>query len=133
MDCKQTPRARPLPGNQNFYAVPMVNVGGTVRPMHAGESIAPCFLPANDSVPGGVDFDNQVLQITGNQLSITGGNSVALPGVPAPTIGTPPLAQSASIPSDVVGTDTYLLAAPATWATVIIGGTTYVTPLYLPQ
>lgn len=49
----------------------------------------------------------------------------------APT-SRPPLAVDAQVPTDVVGQDTYLLAAPAAWGRVALGGQYYAIPLYTP-
>ena len=74
------------------------------------------------------DLDAQTLRLTGNQLSISNGNTVS---IPVPSIGTEPAVVSdANIPTDVVGTDEYLLGKPTVYLQVIVAGTTYNIPAY---
>ena len=74
------------------------------------------------------DLDAQTLSLTGNQLSISNGNTVS---IPVATVGTEPaIVSDANIPTDVVGTDDYLLGKPTAYLSIVVGGTTYNIPAY---
>ena len=133
------------------YIRPVVRINGMAQDAPVGYVINPCFLPMEEiaeaanqtlsqtgnvvTLSGGggsftlpTDLDAQTLSFTGNQLSISNGNTVT---IPVPSIGTEPAVVSdANIPTDVVGTDEYLLGKPTAYLSVVVGGTTYNIPAY---
>ena len=133
------------------YIRPVVRINGMVQDAQVGYVVNPCFLPMEEiaaatnqtlSQAGNVvtlsggggsftlppDLDAQTLSLTGDQLSISNGNTVT---IPMHTIGTEPAVVSdANIPTDVVGTDDYLLGKPTAYLQVVVGGTTYNIPAY---
>ena len=133
------------------YIRPVVRINGMVQDAPVGYVVNPCFLPMDEiaeatnqtlsqtgnvvtlSGDGGsftlpTDLDAQTLRLAGNQLSISNGNTVTLP---VPAMGTEPaIASDANIPTDVVGTDDYLLGKPTAYLSVVVGGTTYNIPAY---
>ena len=133
------------------YIRPVVRINGMVHDAPVGYVVNPCVLPMEEiaeatnqtltqtgnvvTLSGGggsftlpTDLDAQTLSLTGNRLSISNGNTVS---IPVPSIGTEPAVVSdANIPTDVVGTDEYLLGKPTVYLQVIVGGTTYNIPAY---
>ena len=133
------------------YIRPVVRINGMVQDAQVGYVVNPCFLPMEEiakatnqtlsqagnvvTLSGGggsftlpTDLDAQTLSLTGDQLSISNGNAVT---IPMHTIGTEPAVVSdANIPTDVVGTDDYLLGKPTAYLQVVVGGTTYNIPAY---
>ena len=133
------------------YIRPVVRINGMVQDTPVGYVVNPCFLPMDEIAiatnqtlsqagnvvtlsGGGGSFtlptylDEQTLSLSGNQLSISNGNTVT---IPVPAVGTEPAVVSdASIPTDVVGTDDYLLGKPTAYLAVVVGGTTYNIPAY---
>lgn len=133
------------------YIRPVVRINGMVQDAPVGYVVNPCFLPMEDiatatnqtlSQTGNVvtlsgnggsftlptDLDAQTLSLTGNQLSISNGNTVSIPVL---TVGDEPAVVSdAAIPTDVVGTDTYLLGKPTAYLAITVAGTTYNIPAY---
>ena len=133
------------------YIRPVVRINGMVQDAQVGYVVNPCFLPMEEiatatnqtlsqagnvvTLSGGggsftlpTDLDAQTLSLTGDQLSISNGNTVT---IPMHTIGTEPAVVSdANIPTDVVGTDDYLLGKPTAYLQVVVGGTTYNIPAY---
>ena len=133
------------------YIRPVVRINGMVQDTPVGYVVNPCFLPMDEiaiatnqtlsqagnvvTLSGGggsftlpTDLDEQTLSLSGNQLSISNGNTVT---IPVPAVGTEPAVVSdASIPTDVVGTDDYLLGKPTAYLAVVVGGTTYNIPAY---
>ena len=133
------------------YIRPVVRINGMVQDAQVGYVVNPCFLPMEEiatatnqtlsqagnvvTLSGGggsftlpTDLDAQTLSLTGDQLSISNGNAVT---IPMHTIGTEPAVVSdANIPTDVVGTDDYLLGKPTAYVQVVVGGTTYNIPAY---
>ena len=133
------------------YIRPVVRINGMVQDAPVGYVVNPCFLPMDEiaeatnqtlsqtgsvvTLSGGggsftlpTDLDAQTLSLTGNQLSISNGNTVT---IPVPAVGTEPtIASDAKIPTDVVGTDDYLLGKPTAYLSVVVGGTTYNIPAY---
>lgn len=138
-----TPRPR--------YFRPLVRINGMANDLPFGNVIDPCWLPMEAiaeatnqtlsrtgnvvTLSGGggsftlpTDLDAQTLRLTGNQLSISNGNTVS---IPVPSIGTEPAVVSdANIPTDVVGTDEYLLGKPTAYLSIVVGSTTYNIPAY---
>lgn len=109
---------------QPRYIQPLVRINGVVEEAPHGWTFDPCMLPAGLTP----------VNLIGNTLTVNG-VQVVIPPVTPPSVlsnGVPPLALSPSVPSDVVGTDTYLLATPDAWQTIVVGGTSYLSPLYLP-
>ena len=133
------------------YIRPVVRINGMVQDTPVGYVVNPCFLPMDEiaiatnqtlsqagnvvTLSGGggsftlpTDLDAQTLSLSGNQLSISNGNTVT---IPVPAVGTEPAVVSdANIPTDVVGTDDYLLGKPTAYLAVVVGGTTYNIPAY---
>ena len=133
------------------YIRPVVRINGMVQDAPVGYVVNPCFLPMEDiaaatnqtisqagnvvTLSGGggsftlpTDLDAQTLSLSGDQLSISNGNTVT---IPVPAVGTEPaIVSDANIPTDVVGTDTYLLGKPTAYLSVVVGGTTYNIPAY---
>ena len=133
------------------YIRPVVRINGIVQDAPVGYVVNPCFLPMDDiakatnqtlsktgnvvTLSGGggsftlpTDLDAQTLSLAGNQLTISNGNTVT---IPVPSIGIEPAVVSdANIPTDVVGTDDYLLGKPTAYLAVVVGGTTYNIPAY---
>ena len=133
------------------YIRPVVRINGMVQDAPVGYVVNPCFLPMEDIATatnqtlaqtgnvvtlsgGGGSFalptglDAQTLSLTGNQLSISNGNTV---GIPVLTVGTEPtIVSDANIPTDVVGTDDYLLGKPTAYLSIVVAGTTYNIPAY---
>ena len=133
------------------YIRPVVRINGMVQDAPVGYVVNPCFLPMEDiatatnqtlaqtgnvvTLSGGggsftlpTDLDAQTLSLTGDQLSISNGNTVS---IPVPTAGTEPtIVSDANIPTDVVGTDDYLLGKPTAYLSIVVAGTTYNIPAY---
>ena len=133
------------------YIRPVVRINGMVQDAPVGYVVNPCFLPMEEiaeatnqtltqtgnvvTLSGGggsftlpTDLDAQTLSLTGNQLSISNGNTVS---IPVPTAGTEPtIVSDANIPTDVVGTDDYLLGKPTAYLSFVVAGTTYNIPAY---
>ena len=133
------------------YIRPVVRINGMVQDAPVGYVVNPCFLPMEEiaeatnqtltqagsvvTLSGGggtftlpTDLDAQTLSLTGNQLSISNGNTVTIPGH---SVGTEPaIVSDANIPTDVVGTDDYLLGKPTAYLSVVVAGTTYNIPAY---
>ena len=133
------------------YIRPVVRINGMVQDAPVGYVVNPCFLPMEEiaaatnqtlskagnvvTLSGGggsftlpTDLDAQTLSLTGNRLSISNGNTVTIPLL---AIGTEPAVVSdANIPTDVVGTDDYLLGKPTAYLQVVVGSTTYNIPAY---
>ena len=133
------------------YIRPVVRINGMVQDAPVGYVVNPCFLPMEAiaeatnqtlsqtgnvvtlSGDGGsftlpTDLDAQTLSLTGNQLSISNGNTVT---IPVPITGTEPTVVSdADIPTDVVGTDEYLLGKPTAYLSIVVSGVTYNIPAY---
>ena len=133
------------------YIRPVVRINGMVQDAPVGYVVNPCFLPMEDiatatnqtlSQAGNVvtlsgnggsftlptDLDAQTLSLTGNQLSISNGNTIT---IPVPITGTEPtIVSDASIPTDVIGTDEYLLGKPTAYLAITVAGTTYNIPAY---
>lgn len=133
------------------YIKPLVRINGMTNDIPFGHTLNPCILPMDAiaeatnqtlSQTGNVvtlsdgggsftlptDLDAQTLSLTGNQLSISNGNTVT---IPVPTTGTEPtIISDANIPTDVVGTDDYLLAKPTAYLSVVVDGVTYNIPAY---
>ena len=133
------------------YIRPVVRINGMVQDAPVGYVVNPCFLPMEAiaeatnqtlsqtgnvvtlSGDGGsftlpTDLDAQTLSLTGNQLSISNGNTVT---IPVPAIGAEPTVVSdADIPTDVVGTDEYLLGKPTAYLSIVVSGVTYNIPAY---
>lgn len=139
-------------GNPNpRYIRPAVRINGMVQDAPVGYVVNPCFLPMEDiatatnqtlsqtgnvvTLSGGggsftlpTDLDAQTLSLTGNQLSISNGNTVSIPVL---TVGyEPAVVSDATIPTDVVGTDDYLLGKPTAYLSIVVAGTTYNIPAY---
>lgn len=133
------------------YIKPLVRINGMANDVPFGYTLNPCILPMDEiatatnqtlsqagnvvTLSGGggsftlpTDLDAQTLALTGNQLAISNGNTVT---IPVPTTGTEPaIVSDANIPTDVVGTDDYLLGKPTAYLAVVVGGTTYNIPAY---
>ena len=96
----------------------------------AGTSTTLAVTPAGlkAAIDAAPDSDAQTLTLAGNQLSISNGNTVS---IPVPTVGVAPTIESdAKIPTDVVGTDEYLLGKPTAYLSIVVAGTTYNIPAY---
>ena len=134
------------------YIRPVVRINGMVQDAPVGYVVNPCFLPMEEiaeatnqtlsqtgnvvtlSGDGGsftlpTDLDAQTLALTGNRLSISNGNSVTLPVLSAGT--EPAIVSDATIPTDVVGEDVYLLGKPSAYLQVTVGGAVYNLPAYV--
>ena len=124
------------------YIYPTVATGRTLPVGGCGETpigyavnqskTAPSFAQCGGDIGGSftlpTDLDAQTLRLTGNQLSISNGNTVS---IPVPSVGTAPAVVSdADIPTDVVGTDDYLLGKPTAYLSFVVAGTTYNIPAY---
>ena len=133
------------------YIRPVVRINGMVQDAPVGYVVNPCFLPMEDiatatnqtlsqtgsvvTLSGGggsftlpTDLDAQTLSLTGNQLSISNGNTVSIPVLTAGA--EPAVVSDANIPTDVVGTDDYLLGKPTAYLSIVVAGTTYNIPAY---
>ena len=133
------------------YFRPLVRINAMTNDLPYGEQLDPCWLPMEEiakatnqtvsqegnvvTLSGGggtftlpTDLDVQTLSLTGNQLAISKGNSVTLPVLSAGT--EPTVVSDATIPTDVVGTDVYLLGKPAAYLAIVVAGTTYNIPAY---
>ena len=134
------------------YIRPVVRINGMVQDAQVGYVVNPCFLPMEEiakatnqtlsqagnvvTLSGGggsftlpTDLDAQRLSLTGNQLSISNGNTVTIP-VPTTPGKEPAVVSDANIPTDVVGTDDYLLGKPTAYLSIVVAGTTYNIPAY---
>ena len=133
------------------YIRPVVRINAMLQDAPVGYVINPCFLPMEEiaeatnqtlsqvgnvvtlSGDGGsftlpTDLDAQTLSLTGSTLAISNGNQVVLPML---AIGTEPaIVSDAAIPTDVVGTDDYLLGKPTAYLSIVVAGTTYNIPAY---
>ena len=133
------------------YIRPVVRINGMVQDAPVGYVVNPCFLPMEEiaeatnqtlsqeanvvTLSGGggsftlpTDLDAQTLALTANKLSISNGNTVT---IPVATMGVEPAVVSdANIPTDVVGTDEYLLGKPTAYLSIVVAGTTYNIPAY---
>ena len=138
-------------GPNPSYIKPLVRINGMVQDAPFGYTLNPCILPMDAiadatnqtlsqtgnviTLSGGggrftlpTDLDAQTLSLTGNQLSISNGNTVS---IPVPTTGTEPtIVSDANIPTDVIGTDDYLLGKPTAYLAIVVAGTTYNIPAY---
>ena len=139
-------------GNPNpRYIRPVVRINAMLQDAPVGYVVNPCFLPMEEiaeatnqtlsqagnvvtlSGDGGsftlpTDLDAQTLSLTGSTLAISNGNQVVLPML---AIGTEPaIVSDAAIPTDVVGTDDYLLGKPTAYLSIVVAGTTYNIPAY---
>ena len=134
------------------YIRPVVRINAMLQDAPVGYVVNPCFLPMEDiaeatnqtlsqagnvvTLSGGggsftlpTDLDAQTLALTGNRLSISNGNSVTLPVLSAGT--EPAIVSDATIPTDVVGEDVYLLGKPSAYLQVTVGGVVYNLPAYV--
>ena len=134
------------------YIKPLVRINGMVQDAPFGYTLNPCILPMDAiadatnqtlSTQGNVvtlsggggsftlptDLDAQQLSLVGNQLTISKGNTVTLPILSAGT--EPAIVSDATIPTDVVGEDVYLLGKPAAYLQVTVGGVVYNLPAYV--
>ena len=133
------------------YIRPVVRINAMVQDAPVGYVVNPCFLPMEEianatnqtlSQAGNVvtlsgnggsfifptGLDAQTLSLAGDQLSITNGNTVTIPVL---AVGTaPPIVSDANIPTDIVGTDEYLLGKPTAYLSIVIAGATYNIPAY---
>ena len=133
------------------YIRPVVRINAMLQDAPVGYVVNPCFLPMEEiaeatnqtlsqvgnvvtlSGDGGsftlpTDLDAQTLSLTGSTLAISNGNQVVLPML---AIGTEPaIVSDAAIPTDVVGTDDYLLGKPTAYLSIVVAGTTYNIPAY---
>ena len=133
------------------YIRPVVRINGMVQDAPVGYVVNPCFLPMEEiaeatnqtlsqeanvvTLSGGggsftlpTDLDAQTLALTANKLSISNGNTVT---IPVATMGVAPaIVSDANIPTDVVGTDEYLLGKPTAYLSIVVAGTTYNIPAY---
>ncbi len=133
------------------YIRPVVRINGMVQDAPVGYAVNPCFLPMEEiaeatnqtltqagsvvTLSGGggtftlpTDLDAQTLSLTGNQLSISNGNTVTIPVL---SVGTEPaIVSDANIPTDIVGTDDYLLGKPTGYLSIVVAGPTYNIPAY---
>lgn len=133
------------------YFRPLVRINAMTNDLPYGATLDPCWLPmaaiaeaTNQTISqvgnvvtlsggGGsftlpTDLDAQTLSLTGNQLAISKGNTVTLPVLSAGT--EPTVVSDANIPTDVVGTDDYLLGKPTAYLAIVVAGTTYNIPAY---
>lgn len=134
------------------YFRPLVRINAMVQDLPYGDVLNPCWLPMDAiaeatnqtiSMVGGTislsgnggsitlptDFDQQTLSLAGATLSISNGNEVTLPVL---AMGVEPtIVSDATIPTDVIGEDVYLLGKPAVFLQVTIDGVTYNLPAYL--
>ena len=101
---------------------PMVMARGQVRPMNVGEVLPACFTGG-----GGGGTDSQTLSVVGNTLNISGGNSVAIPREISLS-SAPPSTGGNVLSTNVIGTNTAILANPAAWYK--IEGTNLVIPAF---
>ena len=134
------------------YFRPLVRINGMTNDLPYGSHLDPCWLPMDAiaeatnqtiSLAGNVitlsgeggtvtlptDFDQQTLSLGGAVLSISNGNSVTLPVLSAGT--EPAIVSDATIPTDVVGEDVYLLGKPSAYLQVTVGGVVYNLPAYV--
>jgi hypothetical protein len=97
------------------YFVPTIRLNGQVQDMQKGQKLDPAYLDMS-AIAAAVDTDKQDLSTTNGGYTINISGSQTSVDIPALTAGTAPnIDTSASIPSDVVGTDNYLLAQPVRW------------------
>lgn len=134
------------------YFRPLVRINAMTNDLPYGAHLDPCWLPMDAiaeatnqtiSLAGNVitlsgeggtvtlptDFDQQTLSLEDAVLSISNGNSVTLPVLSAGT--EPAIVSDATIPTDVVGEDVYLLGKPAAYLQVTVGGVVYNLPAYV--
>ena len=105
---------------------PMVMARGQVRPMNVGEVLPACFTGGGGGGGGG-GTDSQTLSVSGNTLNISGGNSVAIPREIS-LASAPPSTGGNVLSTNVIGTNTAILANPAAWYK--IEGTNLVIPAF---
>ena len=105
---------------------PMVMARGQVRPMNVGETLPACFTGGAGGGGGG-GTDSQTLSVVGNTLNISGGNSVAIPREISLS-SAPPSTGGNVLSTNVIGTNTAILANPAAWYR--IAGTNLVIPAF---
>lgn len=105
---------------------PMVMARGQVRPMNVGEVLPACFTGGAGGGGGG-GTDSQTLSVVGNTLNISGGNSVAIPREISLS-SAPPSTGGHVLSTNVIGTNTAILANPAAWYK--IEGTNLVIPAF---
>ena len=105
---------------------PMVMARGQVRPMNVGEVLPACFTGGAGGGGGG-GTDSQTLSVVGNTLNISGGNSVAIPREISLS-SAPPITGGNVLSTNVIGTNTAILANPAAWYK--IEGTNLVIPAF---
>lgn len=106
---------------------PMVMARGQVRPMNVGETLPACFTGGGGGGGGGGGTDSQTLSVSGNTLSISGGNSVPIPREISLS-SAPPSTGGNVLSTNVIGTNTAILANPAAWYR--IAGTNLVIPAF---
>ena len=107
---------------------PMVMARGQVRPMNVGEVLPACFTGgAGAGAGGGGGTDSQTLSVVGNTLNISRGNSVAIPREISLS-SAPPSTGGNVLSTNVIGTNTAILANPAAWYK--IEGTNLVIPAF---
>ena len=134
------------------YIRPVVRINAMLQDAPVGYVVNPCFLPMEEiaeatnqtlsqvgnvvtlSGDGGsftlpTDLDAQTLSLTGSTLAISNGNQVVLPVLSAGT--EPAIVSDATIPTDVVGEDVYLLGKPSAYLQVTVGGVVYNLPAYV--
>ena len=138
-------------GSNPRYIKPLVRIHGMVQDAPFGYTLNPCILPMDAiadatkqtiskvgnviTLSGGggtvnlpADSAAQTLSLAGSALSISNGNTVT---IPVPSVGTEPtIVSDANIPTDVVGTDEYLLGKPTAYLSVVVEGITYNIPAY---
>ena len=105
---------------------PMVMARGQVRPMNVGEVLPACFTGGGGGGGGG-GTDSQTLSVVGNTLNISGRNSVAIPREISLS-SAPPSTGGHVLSTNVIGTNTAILANPAAWYK--IEGTNLVIPAF---
>ena len=105
---------------------PMVMARGQVRPMNVGEVLPACFT-GGAGAGGGGGTDSQTLSVVGNTLNISRGNSVAIPREIS-LASAPPSTGGNVLSTNVIGTNTAILANPAAWYK--IEGTNLVIPAF---
>lgn len=105
---------------------PMVMARGQVRPMNVGEVLPACFTGGAGGGGGG-GTDSQTLSVVGNTLNISRGNSVAIPREISLS-SAPPSTGGNVLSTNVIGTNTAILANPAAWYK--IEGTNLVIPAF---
>ena len=88
---------------------------------------AACQAAGDGGGGGGGGTDSQTLSVVGNTLNISGGNSVAIPREIS-LASAPPSTGGNVLSTNVIGTNTAILANPAAWYK--IEGTNLVIPAF---